>query len=261
MIHIDQYAYANRLRAVHPGEKLAFAAITAGICLASPSLIGQLAILMTMAAATVAIVGIPWRFYLKLMLVPAAFLLAGIVTVAVSFSSQPDPGLHGIDLWGFAVGIRDRDFVVASSLVARSLGTVSCLYFLSLSTPMVEIIGVLKRCRVPAVLVELMTIIYRFIFVLMETTRQIHTAQVSRLGYHSLSASYRDLGQLTSCLFHRSMLKSRMLFVTLSSRCYSGEIRVLEPRRRLSLRRGLLIGGIDAVLLAVALATRGWQRW
>lgn len=254
MFNIDQYAYSNRLRSSHPGEKFTFAIVTMAICLASSSTVIFLSIVFLMAGAVILRAGIPWRFYLKLMSLPLSFLLLGVVTVAVSISRHPEGAIYGFTAFNVTVGVTARDLAAAANLFCKSLGAVSCLYFLSLTTPMIEIISVLKKLRVPALFVELMGLIYRFIFVVMETAEKIYTAQSSRWGYASLRTSYFSLGQLASSLFIKSYHRSQMLFTTLMSRCYSGELHVIEPRYTFSKGNIILIVIIDLALALAALA-------
>ena len=74
------------------------------------------------------------------------------------------------------------------------------LYFLALTTPMTEIITVLHKLKVPVIITELMVLIYRFIFVFMETATTIRRAQLSRSGYVSMKSSFRSLSRLSSAL-------------------------------------------------------------
>ena len=80
----------------------------------------------------------------------------------------------------------------------------------------------------PKLIVELMGLIYRFIFVLLETADTMITAQNSRLGYSSLSAGFRSLGTLVSTLFIRSYKRSDELYTALEARGYDGDLNVLE---------------------------------
>ncbi len=257
MFSIDQYAYSNRMRAVHPGERFAFAILTLVICLAFPSMVANLAILLLMAGVVILWAGIPWRFYLKLMSLPFSFLVVGVVTIAVSLSRNPEPTLQGITVWGVTIGVTDQDLRVAAELFFKSLGAVSCLYFLSLTTPVLEIIAVLKKLRIPVLFIELMSLVYRFIFVLMETADRIYTAQSSRCGYATIKNSYLSMGQLASNLFIKSYHRSRMLFTALESRCYTGELKVLEPHYTVSKVNILIIVVIDLALVVLALNTGG----
>ncbi|MCL6634737.1 MAG: cobalt ECF transporter T component CbiQ [Peptococcaceae bacterium] len=257
MFVIDQYAYSNRLRSVHPGEKFAFAVSTMAICLALPSVAASLAVVLLMAGAAVLRAGIPGRVYLKLMTLPLSFLLVGVAAVAVSVTSEPGAAVHGVTVRGLTVGVTARDLGVAAGLFCRSLGAVSCLYFLSLTTPMVEIIPVLRGLKVPALFIELMGLVYRFIFVVMDTAAKMYTAQSSRWGYASLKTSFHSLGQLVSNLFIKSHHRSQALYTALMSRCYNGDLNVVGQRYAVSKGNIAAIAVIDLALVALALATGG----
>ncbi|MCL5056968.1 MAG: cobalt ECF transporter T component CbiQ [Actinobacteria bacterium] len=253
MFQIDQYAYSNRLLTVHPGEKLAFAVITMIICLISQSLAALLAAAVLMAGAVI-LAGIPLRVYLKLMTVPASFLVIAVGAVAVSISGNGEGYLWGVDLGRFYIGIGSCNLDLSILLLCRSLGAISCLYFLSLTTPMVEVISILRKLRVPPLFIELMGLIYRFIFVLVETAESIYTSQSSRLGYRNLKTGYSSLGILAANLLVRAYRRSEILFTTLSSRGYTGEIRVLETQFAVSGKNILAIMAIDVLLILLSLA-------
>ena len=67
-------------------------------------------------------------------------------------------------------------------MLARALAAIAAVYFLVLTTPLTEIVGLLRRLRVPALLLELMVLAYRQIHVFSEVAGQMRSAQVSRLG-------------------------------------------------------------------------------
>lgn len=253
MFQIDQYAYANRLLTVHPGEKMAFAIITTIICLISQSLAVMLAAIIIMGGAVIR-AGIPLRVYLKLMTVPALFLIIAVGAVAVSISGHREEYLWGVALGRFYFGVGFSNMNLAILLFCRSLGAISCLYFLSLTTPMVEIISILRKLKVPPLFIELMGLIYRFIFVLVETAESIYTSQSSRLGYRNLKTGYSSLGALVANLFILSYRRSEILFTALSSRGYTGELRVLETQYIISGKNILAILAIDVLLVLLSLA-------
>lgn len=241
MLKIDQYAYINKLAGVHPAEKMGFALVTMAICLTFASPLTSFLIILIMATATVLIAGVPILFYFKLMLVPASFLLVSILAVVFVFVKGDYSLLWGLRVGGYLVGVTVHSLHTAGELVLRSLGAVSCLYFLSLTTPMVEILAVLRKMRVPPLLVELMALVYRFIFVLLETADKIYVSQASRWGYANVKTTYHSLRQLITNLFSKTCQSSRMLYAALSARCYTGEINVLEKSYLLSAKNITLI--------------------
>lgn len=256
MINIDSYAYSNNLKKIHPGEKFLFAVLTMAACLTSPTIITPLIVLALMAGGIILKAGIPARFFVKLMLVPLSFLLISVLTIAFSVSTDPSGFWLAQTIHGLTVGIHYPDLITAVHLFLRSLGAVSCLYFLALTTPMTEIITVLHRLKVPTIITELMMLIYRFIFVFMETAFTIKRAQSSRLGYVSLKISYRSLSRLFSALLGKVFVKSQELYNAMAARGYTGEIKVLTKKYPVSLSNYILITGLGLSLILFNLLGR-----
>lgn len=257
MFSIDQYSYSNKLRSCHPGEKFGFALLTMAICLFSASVAACLAVALLMAGAAVLRAGIPWRFYCKLMALPLSFMLLGVAAIALSFTRDPGGAVFGINLAGVTIGTTAQALETAALVLAKSLGSVSCLYFLSLTTPMVEIVAVLRKLKVPLIFIELMSLTYRFIFVMADTAEKIYTAQTSRWGYSSFRRSCSSLGHLAASLFVKSYHRSRECFTSLMARCYDGELKVIEPVYQVSRTNIITIAAIDLALAVLAFYTGG----
>jgi cobalt/nickel transport system permease protein len=256
VINIDTYAYSNTLKNVHPAEKFIFAMITLVVCLTSPTVITPLIVLALMAGGIIIKAGISGRFFVKLMFVPFSFLLLSILTIAFSISNNPTGFWLAINVGSLTIGIRLPDLATAVHLFIKSLGAVSCLYFLALTTPMTEIITVLGKMRVPVIITELMLLIYRFIFVFMEIATTIRRAQSSRLGYVSTKSSFRSLSGLFSALFGKVFLKSRELFDTMEARGYTGEIKVLAKKYPVNLKNYLVITILEIPLVILSILGR-----
>lgn len=224
MLIIDYYAWHNRLRPVNPVEKTVFASSSLVIVLVShsPAVAGIMILLM--ATLVVLAAGVPFCFYIKLLALPLAFLLVGALTIALTITRQPQAFLGEVWLAGFHLGFTQTGLVQAGLLLARSLAAVSCLYFLSLTTPMVEILALLRALRVPALFLELVTLVYHSIAVLLLTAEQMYVAQSSRQGYTSLRTTYRSLAHLVVNLFSRSQQHAWSLYTALLARGYTGEL-------------------------------------
>lgn len=257
MLNIDKYAYRSRLIGINPIEKFLFTVLTMVVCLAANSIIASLLTLVIMTGVTILKGGVPWRFYFRLMLVPFSFLVIGVVTVAVNITQQPGNLLWSIGILGAYIGVTPNSLHTAAELFLKALGAVSCLYFLCLTTPVVDIISVLRKLKVPEVFLELMNLIYRFIFVLMETAERIYISQSSRLGYSNVVTGYRSFGQLVSTLFIRSYKRSQDLYMALEARCYDGNLNVLEEDFPISWKNILLIVALNILLTATAVFTGG----
>lgn len=112
----------------------------------------------------------------------------------------------------------------------KVMGSLSCLYFISLTTPMIDVISVLAKLKVPSFLIELISLVYRFIFIVLETSEMMFISQNSRLGYRDIKTSYKSLGALASTLFIRSFKRANDLYTALEARGYNGELKVLEEQ-------------------------------
>lgn len=253
MINIDKYAYASNLNRIDPMQKFVFAILTLGVCLWADTLVISLAVFFIMGWVTIRSGGTPLSVFLKLLLVPLSFLLIGILTIAINMSNNPQSFFFSIPIAGSWIGLSRVGVVRAGQLFFRVLGSVSCLYFLSLSTPMVDLLSVFRKLKMPKLLVEMMGLIYRFIFVLLDTAETMLTAQNSRLGYINWSTGYRSLGALASTLFIRTYKRSNDLFTALESRGYDGDLNVLEEPFEKSRKLVITTVAVNTILVSVAL--------
>jgi cobalt/nickel transport system permease protein len=190
--------------------------------------------------------GVPPRIYLRVFAIPFGFLLLGAISIMVS--------LHwGANGWPHLT-LSHQGIVTALNVTLRSIAAISCLLFLALTTPMADLLILLRRLRLPAGVVDLMSLTYRFLFVFIETVQTMWTAQASRLGYGTLRQAYRSLAQLTVCFLGRVLDRVRRLETGLASRGYHGELRVLSEQR--PLRCAALLGIVSLEIL-VALVSIG----
>ncbi|MHB9144482.1 MAG: cobalt ECF transporter T component CbiQ [Symbiobacteriia bacterium] len=240
MYLIDAHAYANRWRRRHPLEKLALSGGMLLLSLVLPPYPGAVVVFVVMALFTVLGAGIPSGFYVKLLLLPLGFALTSTAALAVSVAVGPGTAWH--------VAFSPAGARVAYDLLLRSLGAVSSLYFLALTTPMVDLLSILRRWGLPAFLLDVMLLTYRFLFVLTDIAGATRTAQASRLGYGSPRLAYRSLGLLVASLFGRVLDRARRLEYGLAARGYEGNLNVLPSEQALSVSS---LGGIAALELAV----------
>ena len=227
MIVIDKLCYYSKLRYVNASEKFIYSIITLLFCVVSRSIAVALLVLLANGILTVKKGGIPLSRYRKLLMIPLAFLFLSTLAIIVNISRTP------LDAFALSVGSyyitgSRASLAFAVQLIATALASVSCLYFLSLNTPMTDIRLVLRKIHCPELVIELMMLIYRFIFVLMEISSAISTAQDSRLGNKDFKTSLKSFGALASVLLIRAMKKSNALYDAMESRCYDGKLRVLN---------------------------------
>jgi cobalt/nickel transport system permease protein len=251
MFSIDKLAYISELRRVNPIEKFIFAIFTMFMCIALNSAMISIIVLILMSGITVFKGKIAFGTYVKLMSLPLAFLIVGVITIAINVVHSSDNLIFGFNVLNIKLGCTTESFEAATTLFLKSLASVSCLYFLTLSTPVFEVLTVLKKLKVPKLFIELMGLIYRFIFVLLDTVNMIYTSQNSRLGYSTLRLGYNSLAKLISSLFISSYKRSQDIYTAMESRCYDGDIDLIEENYQSSAKNILLIVFTEITLLII----------
>ena len=250
MLLIDKLSYQSKLRYVNASEKLVYALLTLVLCVLSRSVKVAVLVFAVNGVLTVGKGEIPLFRYIKLLMIPLAFLAAGTAAVMINVSRIPmDAFALPAGEWyitGSCEGIR-----CGLRLCITALSAVSSLYFLSLNTVMTDILCACRKLHFPSLLTELMLLIYRFIFVLFETASSITVSQQSRLGNRSFKTRIRSFGKLGSSLFILALKRSGALYDAMESRCYDGSIRVLSREQPAKAGEIAVIALYGAVLVLV----------
>ena len=256
MIVIDKLCYKSRLRYENAGEKFAFAVITLLICVMSRSAAVAGIVLAVTGTLTVWKGGVPVLRYLRFLMVPLAFLLLSTIAIIIHVSRTP-LDLLAVPVGGWYLTVGSESLAYAARLILTALSAVSCLYFLSFTTPVPDILEVLRRLHCPRLLIELMLLIYRFIFILLHTASSILGSQRCRLGNQDLKTSLKSFGMMGSALMVQAVRRSNQLFVSMEARCYDGTIRVLSENYPPKKKVVCAIVLFDGALLVFAL----WRRF
>ena len=214
-MRIDRYAYASRLRDFYPNARIAAGLLPLLCCISLNAYSAALLVIFVLGLASIVCCGISVQQYLKLLTIPTAFLLIGTITVMIVPTS------------GASYGITKTSFNTGVLLIVKSLGAVSCMYFISLNTTMTDMAHGLKSMRTPPLLISLITLVYRYIFIVLEEASRMQIAQSSRLGDACFYSKLRAAGQLFGALFVRCMQKGDAMYNALASRGYENNIPIL----------------------------------
>lgn len=248
-LSVDYYAYASRMRSWNAGFKVLFSVICLLLCIICDSIYVSAAVIVFMGFLTVVIGGLDWDHYISMLLVPIVFLILGTAAIAVGFSLQP-VGQYRIHVCGlFYIYCSKASLLRAGVLILKALGAVSALYMMTLTTPLGEIISVMRRAHVPKLLVELMNMIYRYIFIMLDTHRRMKHSAESRLGYCDFKTSCYSFGQIAGNLFVVSLKRGNAYYNALESRCYDGELLFLEEEKPVKAKHIAMAAAFIAVLL------------
>jgi|GEM_PF-1253562 len=165
----DRFAYDNRLRTWRAEWKLAMAVVLLVLGMIS-SWREQLLIMAGMTYWIIGRAGVPLSLYGKAMAAASVFLGVSLLAMVVSIS------------FPLRLSIAYSQLRPAAELTVRSLAAWSCLFFLLITTPAPELFAVLRRCRLPAAVIELCFLMYRFIFLLEQAAVELWLALRARNG-------------------------------------------------------------------------------
>lgn len=213
---IDRLVYRSRLKDVDPLLKSLFSLICLFVCIWADSFVISAVIMAVMFFLIIAVGKTSARDTFHLMTIPMSFALLGSAAIAVSIGESAE---------GIYIGIGSVE--AAARVFIKCFGSVSCMYFLSLTTPMTDLFALLRKSPLPGFIVEITELVYRYIFVLYDAAERIRAAQNSRLGYVNLRASYRSTANLAANIFMRAYRQADKSYTAMEARCYNGEIKLL----------------------------------
>jgi cobalt/nickel transport system permease protein len=208
MTNFNDYAYSSKLKEVQTRHKLFFCMTALLTHLWADYLPTSILILLLMSWHTLYKGGISYKIYFKMLLLPLSFLLMSTVVIALPLTQA--------------------SLYQAFHLFFKSFGALSCLYYLSLTTPFVSILNTLAKWKIPLLFIELMSLMYRFIFILLETCHHMLIAQKVRLGYSTYQTSLRSFSKLFATLFIHAFKRATLLYTALEARGYDGELKFIE---------------------------------
>ena len=254
---LDDFAHSNALRDTSPRLKLLLGLGAIILCVSSSTPIAPLFIAVTMSLIPVRLAKIPGRFYSTLLLIPLSFSLLSAAVVA--FMHGGGDSLFAFNVLGLSLGIREGGANLALLLIARTFGGMCSLFFIALTTPMIEIFSILKSVGLPDFLVELSMLMYRYIFVFVDQASMIYSAQVMRLGDAGVKASLNSFSMLSSVLFLRAWEQGERLIVAMDARCYDGKLDLMERSGKAEPRAIFAVVGYMVMVAAIAVLTRDIQ--
>jgi cobalamin biosynthesis protein CbiM/cobalt ECF transporter T component CbiQ len=247
---IDSYAYTNSLAKTSPTTKILFAASLLILSVLSPSPVVPITVFIIAVVLIILVAQIPGRFYFDLLIYPLIFAAVSCVFIALFFGNGT-PLMEVAFPW-FKWVIYNNGIATAFTTFFRVLGAVSALFFLVLTTSMNDVFISLRKIHIPKILIEISLLIYRYIFVFMEVSSKMNTAQKLRLGQTGWFNRIRSTSLLAANLFIRTLEQGERTFVAMSARGYDGNIRVLEdqPKPSKVTLAGILVLDIMLGLIA-----------
>jgi cobalt/nickel transport system permease protein len=255
-LRLDALSYTNQLRKLPPEHKLIFALTLLLLSFISHPL-EQILIAVWMGVWTVGYAKIPFWIYSRLLSVAILFWLSSIPAFVINSVSLSEilqvksDAIAGCSILSHYVYLSHQGSIQTGLILARSLASISCLYFVLLTVPFAEILQVLRRIGCPTILTELLLLMYRCIFILLETATQLWTAQQARGGDRTWRTTLRSLSLLVGQLLKQTIRRYYQLSLGLESRGFTGEFQVWNSRPYRSSQRYIMEAIVGCGILGV----------
>ena len=252
---IDYYAYASKIRGWNPSFKVAFSGLTLLLCIVLNNQLVSLAVIVSMAYLTVVKGGLPLGAYLSVLMIPLTFIILSTVAIGIDFSSQPIGQFNLYLGFGYLytsiAKLKEMLF-----LMMKVFGAISAMIMMTLSTPSSEIIGVLRKAHVPKLIIELMNLIYRYIFILLDVFNNMRNSADSRQGYCDFKTSCQTFGNVASNMLVLSLKKANAYYTAMEARGYEGDLVFLEDEKPFQISQVIYAVGFMLFLLLLWYVTK-----
>lgn len=179
---------------------------------------------------------------------PALFFTALVGGPALFLTPGPPPaGLPE------AVGVSAAGARAVGFLLLRVETITSFTLLLVLTTPWARLLAALRSLRVPATIVVILGMTYRFLFLLLASAHDLFLARRSRtVGRLTPREARQLLARTTGVLLSRTVNTSHQVYLAMVSRGFTGEVRLLDP---------LAMKSRDWGAIAASLALAGVAIW
>lgn len=252
---IDRLAHQSRLRPWNSRLKLAFCLLLLIVCVSLRNPAVSLFLVVSVGLIVWRLGGTPLKAYVSLLRIPLFFILVGVAAIVVEVARTP-VGDWQLRLGGLYLCTSVQQLCRGGQVASTALGAVSAMYLLALTMPVHELTTTLSRAHVPDILVELMYLIYRFIFVLSETARQMRVAAQSRLGYWGWRQSLQTFGKSMANLLVVALRQAGDTYDAMTARCYDGRLEFLVEEQAVKPAQLAAALGYLACVAGIWLATR-----
>lgn len=158
------------------------------------------------------------------------------------------PGDPWLTLPGTGLHLTRQGFYSAFFLLGRAMTTATAAALTLLATPWPHLLKALRTLRIPAIAIVILSMTYRYIFVVLHLSLDMLTARRSRqVGKLSAAQRRRMLFAESGVLLGKSMQYAEGAFLAMQSRGYQGAHHVLSefrmaPRDWFALAMIVLIG-------------------
>jgi len=133
---------------------------------------------------------------------------------------------------------KSNGFIAFISVLAKSFLSVLAVTLLTSTTKFQDMLKGLEKLKFPAVLLNNLSFMYRYVFILLDEKQRIERAVASKYFGGKIFFQFKILGYIIASLFINTFERSERIYYAMCSRMYDGRIKTVN---------GLKIGNGDIV--------------
>ena len=225
MLLIDQFAYTNGLRHIKAGYKFIFCLAMLVLALGLDNIYVNLGIFILIIFLELAFAKFKVRNVLSFIKVPIIFIFLGTVFLILGFSTENN-FVYYVKIFGVYFGVIKGQEMLFLNVFMRSLAATSSVIFLSVTTPMVDIIKVFKILHLPNIFIELFMLIYRFIFIIIEEAQTNINCLEIKFGFINTKTSFKSIKIFVENMVLGIFKRNEEMINALNIKLYNGEFPV-----------------------------------
>ncbi|WP_232365331.1 cobalt ECF transporter T component CbiQ [Lentilactobacillus fungorum] len=229
MLVIDKYAYTNRIVNWSPKVK-GLVWLLCMVIAFQPVVWLKAILIVAMAGDTIFVTKVSIQRYIKWFYVILPFLLLSIIGIVFTMATSKGQLYFPIRLFGNYFGISRIMLPKGLLLAVQVLAAVVSTYWFALTTPFRQILDLLVSLHLSNLIIEETMLMYRFIFIFIDTFEEIHRAQKLRFGYRNIRTTIHSLSILVKMLFEQIMINYEAMTHALDAKLYDGEFKVEKSR-------------------------------
>jgi cobalt/nickel transport system permease protein len=202
-------------------------------------------------------------YILKRSALAIPFLLAALPLII----TVPGASIYSVHIGSSVLQVSYPGLVRFISVTIKSWLSVQAAIVLASSTSFPDLLVAMRALHVPRLMVSIFSLMWRYLFVLMDEASHLLRARLARSGQSdrpgvkaggSLAWRARVAGGMAGSLFLRAFERSDRIYMAMVSRGYDGEARNL-PFSEIRLSQWVLLAcGLSFFVLLIAIATLFW---
>jgi cobalt/nickel transport system permease protein len=247
-VSLEQYVGgASLAHRLHPCTKLVFALLyVLVVVLSPPGSWAALGVYFGIISAVIIASRVPLGRILRRSLVVLPLVL--MVGVFLPFFREGEIA-YTWNAGPIHTDLTSEGILAFETVLAKAWISMLALVWLTSVTRVKDLIQAMRRIRVPAVLVMIISLMYRYLFVILDEALTMKQARDSRSPRGTRAAELRSLGGIIGTLFIRSYERSERVYSAMAARGFDGEHRAAAGMALT--RSDIAIGATSAALLVL----------